>query len=85
MNKKKHLKQPTLKDSFILKPEYKENVRISSYLGKKGYTIPKTIMTEEDIKYIKDDLLVKPVEMKINYIKIDADSKTIKRLRISRQ
>lgn len=67
MNRKKNLKQPTLKDSFILKPEYKENVRSAGYLGKKGYTIPKSVMTEEDIKYIKDDLLVKPVEMKMSY------------------
>ena len=67
MNRKKNLKQPTLKDTFILKPEYKENVRNAGYLGKKGYTIPKSVMTEEDIKCVKEELLVKPVEMKMSY------------------
>ena len=67
MNRNKNLKQSKIKDSLILKPEYKENVRISSYLGKKGYTIPKSVMTEQDIQCIKDELLVKPVEMKMSY------------------
>ena len=39
MNRKKNLKQSTLKDSFILKPEYKENVRSAGYLGKKKDTL----------------------------------------------
>jgi hypothetical protein len=53
--------------SLLLKPEYKENVRSAGYLGKKGYTIPKSVMTEEDIACLKEELLVKPVEMKMSY------------------
>ena len=67
MNRKKNLKQPTLKTSLLLTPEYKENVRSAGYLGKKGYTIPKSVMTEEDIACLKEELLVKPVEMKMSY------------------
>ena len=67
MNRKKNLKQPTLKTSLLLTPEYKENVRSAGYLGRKGYTIPKSVMTEEDIACLKEELLVKPVEMKMSY------------------
>jgi superfamily II DNA or RNA helicase len=67
MNRNKNLKQPTLKTSLLLTPEYKENVRSAGYLGRKGYTIPKSVMTEEDIACLKEELLVKPVEMKMSY------------------
>lgn len=45
---------------FQLKPDYKENVRIQSYLGKKGYTIPKIALEAEDLVQIKETLLLKP-------------------------
>ena len=67
MNRKKNLKQPTIKDSFLLTPEYKESVRVSARLGRKGYTISKETLTEKDIACLKEELLVKPVEMKMNY------------------
>ena len=50
----------TLPPKFQLKPEYKEKVRIQSYLGKKGYTIPKVVLEAEDIVQIKETLLLKP-------------------------
>ena len=45
---------------FQLKPEYKEKVRIQSYLGKKGYTIPKVVLEAEDLVQLKEILLLKP-------------------------
>ena len=40
--------------------EYRAKIRKSAYLGKKGYTIPKTELTEEDIAFLKEDLFLKP-------------------------
>lgn len=44
----------------VLTPEYKSLICEQSYLGKKGYTIPKTLLTEEDDKFLRTDLYVKP-------------------------
>jgi superfamily II DNA or RNA helicase len=46
---------------FVLDDEYREKVRSESYLGKKGYTIPKSILQKEDEEFLKRDLFVKPV------------------------
>jgi len=43
-----------------LDADYKESVSSQSYLGKKGYTIPKSVLTEEDLEYLKTELYVKP-------------------------
>lgn len=40
--------------------EYRKKICKSAYLGKKGYTIPKTELTEEDIVFLKEDLFLKP-------------------------
>ena len=40
--------------------EYKQLVCSQSYLGKKGYTIPKSVLKQEDEEYLKRELLVKP-------------------------
>jgi superfamily II DNA or RNA helicase len=45
---------------FILSDAYKNMVCSHSYLGKKGYTIPKSILNPEDLEFLKKDLLVKP-------------------------
>ena len=45
---------------FQIKPDYKEKVRLQSYLGKKGYTIPKVVLEAEDLVQIKEVLLLKP-------------------------
>jgi superfamily II DNA or RNA helicase len=45
---------------FKLTPEYKENVRKSAYLGKKGYTIPKSVISKEDEEDLRKELYVKP-------------------------
>lgn len=39
--------------------EYKTNVSAVAYLGKKGYTIPKECLRQEDIEFLKADLYVK--------------------------
>ena len=44
-------------------PEYKETVRAQAYLGKKGYTIPKTAMNTTDIEEVKKELSMTPFTM----------------------
>jgi len=44
-----------------LTEEYKVAVLNESYLGKKGYTIPKSILSSEDIDAIKKELLMVPI------------------------
>jgi superfamily II DNA or RNA helicase len=39
---------------------YKNNVCNNSYIGKKGYTIPKSVLCKEDEEFLKKDLFVKP-------------------------
>lgn len=46
-----------------LTSEYKLNVCSQSYLGKKGYTIPKSALTIEEIEFLKKDLFLKPIIM----------------------
>ena len=44
-------------------PEYKETVRAQAYLGKKGYTIPKTVLNTTDIEEVKKELSMTPFTM----------------------
>lgn len=46
-----------------LTEEYKSTISKNSYIGKKGYTISKSLLSKEDEEYIRNDLFVKP-EMK---------------------
>ena len=55
---KKRLPQKT--QPLVLTGDYKERVRQSSYLGKKGYTIKKETLSKEDIEFLHTDLFVKP-------------------------
>jgi superfamily II DNA or RNA helicase len=57
---KKTKKSSINNEIAILTKEYKENIRVSSYLGKKGYTIPKSILLKEDYESLKKELFVKP-------------------------
>jgi hypothetical protein len=41
-------------------PGYNEIVRKNAYLGKKGYTIPKSIITETDLEFVKKELIMTP-------------------------
>jgi superfamily II DNA or RNA helicase len=40
--------------------EYKTKVCAASYLGTKGYTIPKNVLTPADLEFLKKDLFLKP-------------------------
>jgi superfamily II DNA or RNA helicase len=43
--------------------EYKEQVRTQAYLGKKGYTIPKSALNTTDIEEVKKELSMTPFTM----------------------
>jgi len=54
-------------DVFVPKEDYRKKVRTEAYLGKKGYTIPKSVLLKEDIDYLKKELFVKPMMFGANY------------------
>lgn len=62
MAKPKPLANPT-----ILTVAYKQLVADHAYLGKKGYTIPRSVLSEEDIAFLHKDLFVKPFVPGVNY------------------
>jgi len=51
----------------IITPEYQSLVSSQSYLGKKGYTISKSILSKEDLEELYKELYVKPVVLGVNY------------------
>jgi superfamily II DNA or RNA helicase len=51
----------------IITNEYKLGICSQSYLGKKGYTIPKSILSKEDEEFLRKDLFVKPMILGVNY------------------
>jgi superfamily II DNA or RNA helicase len=55
------------KETFKLTEDYKNTICIASYLGKKGYTIPKTLLAKEDEEYLRKELFVKPEVAGANY------------------
>ena len=55
--KKKEEKTPPL----VLDTEYKNLICEHSYLGKKGYTIPKEYITQDDDAFLRKDLFVRPM------------------------
>jgi len=62
--KKKNITPPPPKSTeFVVNEEYKNIIRSQSYLGKKGYTIPKSIISKQDEEFLRKDLFVKPVVM----------------------
>ena len=61
-NKKKETKQ-----TFTLTDEYKTQICSASYLGKKGYTIPKSLLLKEDEEYLRKELFVKPEVIGANF------------------
>ena len=54
-------KKQALVETPILTPEYIETVRGVSYLGKKGYTIPRSVLKKEDEDYLRKELYVRPM------------------------
>lgn len=43
-----------------LTSEYKAKVCAASHVGTKGYTIPKSVLTTQDLEFLKKDLFLKP-------------------------
>jgi len=50
----------SVNQGFMIADDYKETIRVNSYLGKKGYTIPKRFLTPEDYEFLKKDLFMIP-------------------------
>ena len=53
-------KSRSLLPPLVLSAEYKELVRSQAYLGKKGYTIPKTCIEAKDLEVVKKELMMMP-------------------------
>jgi len=51
---------PKKPNVFALSDEYKEKIRELSYIGKKGYTIPKSAIVHEDMEILKKELFMTP-------------------------
>ncbi len=49
------------KKDLELTDDYKETIRNNSYLGKKGYTILRSVLNEDDSKVLYEELNVKPI------------------------
>jgi hypothetical protein len=56
----KSRKNADSKCPVLLTDECKEQIRAGSYLGKKGYTIPRELLSESELEFLHKDLLVKP-------------------------
>jgi superfamily II DNA or RNA helicase len=59
--KPKSAKSENSKSIVSLNEEYKNIICNSAHLGKKGYTIPKQALKEDDMAFLYKDLTVKPV------------------------
>lgn len=61
---KKAVKKPSPKNRddpiYIPSEEYKQTVCRVAYLGKKGYTVPKSVLESADEEFLRKDLYVKP-------------------------
>lgn len=52
---------------FVMTSEYKNLVCSQSYLGKKGYTIPKSVLVQDDLDFLRKELFVKPQTFGMGY------------------
>ena len=57
---KKKSNVPTKDPPLVLTNEYKLNICKHAYIGKKGYTISKSLLSNEDLDFLRKDLFVKP-------------------------
>jgi superfamily II DNA or RNA helicase len=64
---KKSKSLPAKTNEFTLTDEYKTSICSNSYLGKKGYTISKSLLSKEDEEFLRKDLFVKPVIFGTNF------------------
>lgn len=54
-------------DNLDISIEYKNTICQSAYIGKKGYTISKSLLTKEEYEFLKKDLFVKPQVLGASY------------------
>ena len=59
--------KPLADSKFTMTAEYIESVRSHSYLGKKGYTVPKSILSPPDLEFLQKDLVLKPEIQGVTY------------------
>ena len=52
---------------YVPTTEYIESVRSHSYLGKKGYTVPKSVLSPPDLEFLQKDLMLKPEIQGVTY------------------
>ena len=57
--KKLASKRPIVQPGFIT-DELRNIICEKSYLGKKGYTVPKDVLSVEELEFLKTDLFLKP-------------------------
>ena len=55
------------KDHLEISIEYQNTICQSAYIGKKGYTISKSLLTKEEYDFLKKDLFVKPQILGASY------------------
>jgi hypothetical protein len=66
--KRSSIKKPENKGpSFVLTDEYKSIIKANAYLGKKGYTIPKICLHNDDYEFLKKDLYMIPFTIGPSY------------------
>ena len=56
----KRKKSEPMTSPYILNNVVKQNILEASYIGKKGYTIPKSVLPEKELAFLKKDLFLKP-------------------------
>jgi hypothetical protein len=67
-------KNVSTNSALSLSVEYRVSVCAASYLGKKGYTIPKDILSKEDLDFLHADLFMIPKQMGPQYGPASDDS-----------
>ena len=60
-------KKTVKKKAYILNEEEKEIILEKSYLGQKGFTIPKSCLPEKELEYLYEDLKMSPEVCGIQY------------------
>jgi hypothetical protein len=64
---RRFIKKPAKKNTHVLKDDEKESILEASYLGKKGYTIPKSVLSESEYAHLKEELNISPEVHGIQY------------------
>ena len=60
------------KTTRILNESEKQDVLSNSYIGKKGYTIKKSGLTVDEIKFLKEDLMMRPFVVGQKFAQMEA-------------